>query len=134
MLERQCLHIERQFVYFRRKLKELGAVLQLAKRHGEWLIDERGEDFFRPFRAADHKPLFELELSQDVKARDVVQMEMAQENEYWLAARHVAVELVNTVSRVEHDVVLFGLDQDADRVAGCGVVPAVCAEKGRFHN
>jgi hypothetical protein len=123
----QCFDVERQFIYFSRKLKDLGTVFKLVKRHGVRLFDECGEDFFRPFRTADHEPLFELELSQDVKARNVVQMEMTQENEHGLPAGDIAVELVDAVSRIENDVVLFGLDQDTDRITGCSVVPAVSA-------
>ena len=74
-----------------------------------------------------------MELVQDVKALDVVQVEVGEEEIDGQVVIDVAVGLVDAVACVEDDVVLFRVDEGADGVACVGVVPAVGAKEDYLH-
>jgi len=65
---------------------------------------------------------------------DVVQMEVAEEEEDGPVVLDVAVRLVEAVSGVEEDVAALGVDQGADGAAGGAVIPAVGAEEDDIHD
>jgi hypothetical protein len=67
-----------------------------------------------------------------VKALDVVQVEVREEEIDGQVVMNVAIGLIDAVAGVEDDVVLLGVDEGADGVACVGVVPAVGAEEDDF--
>ena len=90
-------------------------------------------DLLGALLAEDGQALGEAELVEDVQPLDVVQVEVAEEEVDGQVVLDVAVGLVDAVSGVEDDVVLVGVDEGADGVAGVAVVPAVGAEKDDLH-
>jgi hypothetical protein len=68
-----------------------------------------------------------------VKADKVIKVKVAQEKKNRMRIGQDPVQFRETVSRIEHDVVLPGGDENGKGVARLGVVPAVCAEKNDLH-
>ena len=115
------------------KLADLNSKGQLAQRNCEWLVYDGVQNLSGALLPEDAQTLREAELVQDVKALDVVQVEVREEEIDWQVVMDVAVGLVDTVAGIEDDVVLFGVDEGADGVACVGVVPAVGAEENDLH-
>ena len=63
----------------------------------------------------------------------MIEVKVAQEKKYRIRIRQDPVQFRETVSGIEHDVVLLGGDENGDGVACLGVVPAVCPEKSDLH-
>ena len=85
------------------------------------------------FLSEDAQTLRKSKLVQDVKALDVVQVKMREEEIDGQVVMNAAVGLVDAVASVEDDVVLVGVDEGADGVACVGIVPAVGAKEDYLH-
>jgi len=64
-----------------------------------------------------------------VKADEVIEMKVAQEKKDRMRIAQDPVQFRETVSRIEHDVVIPGGDENGKGVAGLAVVPAFVREK-----
>ena len=51
----------------------------------------------------------------------------------WFSGFYILIKLIQAVPCVEHHIFLRCFDQDADGVAGVGIVPAVGAQKSYFY-
>lgn len=114
------------------ELADLDLKGQLAQRNCEGLVYDCVQNLSRAFLSEDAQALREVELVQDVKALDVIQVEVGEEEIDGQVVMNVAVGLVDAVACVEDDVVLVGVDEGADGVACVCVVPAVGAEEDDF--
>ncbi len=92
------------------KLADLDRKGQLAQRNCEGLVYDCVQNLPGAFLAEDMQALREAELVQDVKALDVVQVEVREEEIDGQVVMNVAVGLVDAVASVEDDVVLVGVD------------------------
>ena len=133
MHQEATVHCKGQFVGALEELLDIDREGQLAQRYGERLVDNRIKNILGAFLAKDAQALCELELVQNVQAFNVVQMKVTEEEIDGQVVMDVAVGLVDAVARIEDDVVLLGIDESADCVAGVAVVPAVGAEKDNLH-
>jgi hypothetical protein len=68
-----------------------------------------------------------------VETLDVIDMEMAEQQEDRLPAVDMLFHVVDAVSGVEQEVVPFRLHEGADRVARRRIVPAVRSQKNNLH-
>jgi len=105
---------------------------QLLQRDGEGLVDNGMKRRSGALLAEDDKAR-EAELAEDMQPLDVVEVEMTEEEKDGQVIFDVAVRFVKAVSGIQDDVVLVGVDEGADGVAGVGVVPAVGAEEDDVH-
>jgi len=131
--ERKDLDGERKGGGFRRQFQNPHRIRERRDGERERLLQENSQSLPAPHRAADAEPLPKGKPHQNVKALDVIHMEMAEEQEYRLIALDIPFRPVDAVPGIEKDVPPFRLDERADRVAHLGIVPAVRAQKNDSH-
>ena len=64
-----------------------------------------------------------------MEAEDMVQMEVAQKEKNWFFGFYVAIKLLDSVSRVKNNVILFAFEQNTYGISNSVAKPAVCSKK-----
>ena len=54
-------------------------------------------------------------------------------NRFLISRGHITVDFIESVSRIQNDVIITGSDEDRNRIARFGIVPTVGAQKDHFH-
>ena len=106
---------------------------EFPERHCVGLVDKRLKNPLRPCLGEDFQPLTEPELAERMQAGDMIDMHVAEEEEYRFALRDIPVCLREAIAGVEDDIVVLRLHEDRDGVAGHAVVPAVGAKERHLH-
>lgn len=131
--ERQAFESKRQGVSSRFEFPDGCRVREPGEGYGERLADKSLKVSKSPGLGEDRQPSLQPELDQRMQPGDMIDVEMADEDEDRFLLRDVPVCFCNPVPRIEDNIVLARPDKDRGRISRRGVVPSVGAKECHLH-